>query len=122
MTAMTPAASGCTTKARRTTPLLAVMAWEVRRWRARRLMWVIGGAAAGLFLLSVWAPATAGVTYSTPRYTVTANLAGSSVIGLVVSLPGRASRLEDLTDPTRVHAMRGRPLWRLVLGLDVNPE
>src|SRR5215469_11656231 len=99
MTATTPVAAGRATKSRWITPLLAVVAWEVRRWRALRSTWALGAAAAGLFLFSVWVPAMAGVTYSTPQYSVTGNLAGISVIGLVVSLPGRSLLLLALLLP-----------------------
>src|SRR5215468_3118574 len=69
---------------RRPHPLLAVAAWELRRFSASRVFWL---QALGLFcflVLLTWAQATLSL-YS--NQTVTAFIPGTSAWGLLVTLP-----------------------------------
>jgi ABC-type transport system involved in multi-copper enzyme maturation permease subunit len=82
-------------------PLLAVMAWELRRFRASRLLWILAICFFGLVLFFIWAT-QAGKAFRgmTPTgLLLDLSVAGTSVWGLLLSLQAGLLLLPGLLLP-----------------------
>jgi tetratricopeptide (TPR) repeat protein len=102
---------------------------SAERWSAKDLLAHIGawwGRQGGRFVRVArgeqpdtfdWTDAENAETYATNRDRSWEAVADDVAVAHATLLAAvRALSVEDLTDPARVHAMRGRPLWRLVVG------
>jgi ABC-type transport system involved in multi-copper enzyme maturation permease subunit len=85
---------------RRPHPLLAVLVWELRRFRANRLFWI---QALGFFCLAlffIWATQSPKQVVPSPNgFTFDASVAGTSVWGLLLSLQAGLLLLPGLLLP-----------------------
>ncbi len=90
-----------TRDARRPHALLAVMAWELRRFRASRLFWIQAFCIYGLVLFFIWATQS-GKAFRGPTPTgllLDLSVAGTSVWGLLLSLQAGLLLLPGLLVP-----------------------
>jgi len=84
-----PATSGQRSRSiARRRPLLDVMGWELRRFRASRLFWIQALCFFGLLLFVTWfGRAPDRFANQTPKFTFSGFVAGTSVWGLAATIP-----------------------------------